>query len=180
MEDARKGKVRVDELKRAGDEIRHFTGWNDPVDTLSAFAQVNAQDILVEEKRNKVEEVNLAKRHETQEQERREMEKDAPESKEADKVKGKTNPAFQLASDTEDVMDIKHVTMEVTRGCVITHQDLDSNITNVAGIKKINDIGILEEDRSHYTKNHWTQTTMEAPIKIAEQQIPCINLMDHG
>ena len=67
MDYARKGKVQVDELKRAGDEIRNFTGWNDLVDALSTFAQVNAQDVLVEEKRKRVEEVNLAKRHETQE-----------------------------------------------------------------------------------------------------------------
>ena len=81
MDYARKGKVRVDELKRAGDEIWNFIGWNDPIDVLSAFAQVNAQEVLVEEKRKRAEEVNLAKRHETQEQERREMEKDAHESK---------------------------------------------------------------------------------------------------
>ena len=35
IEYARKGKVRVDELKKAGDEIRNFTRWNDPVDILS-------------------------------------------------------------------------------------------------------------------------------------------------
>ena len=49
MEYARKGKVRVDELKRAGDEIQNFIGWSDPVEALSAFAQVNAQDVLLEE-----------------------------------------------------------------------------------------------------------------------------------
>ena len=74
MEYARKGKVRVDELKRAGDEIRHFTGWNDLVDALSTFAQVNVQDLLVEEKRKKAEEDNPIKRHETIEQKRKEME----------------------------------------------------------------------------------------------------------
>ena len=134
----------------------------------------------MEEKRKRAEEVDPAKKHDTREQERREMEKDAPESKEADKVKGKTNPALQLASDTEDVMDIKHVTEEVMRGCVITLQDLDRSITNDAGIKKINEIGIHEEDRSHYTKNHWGQTTTKAPIKITKQQIPCIALIEHG
>ena len=97
MEYARKGKVRVDELKRAGDEIQKFTGWNDPVDALSAFSQVSAQDVLMEEKQNRVEEVKVAKMHETQEQKRREMEKDATESKEANKVKGKTDPTFKLA-----------------------------------------------------------------------------------
>ena len=93
IEYARKGKVQVDELKKAGDEIRNFTGWNDPVDALSTFAQVNAQDVLVEEKRKRAEEADPAKRHETREQKRREMEKGATEPKEADKVKGKTSGA---------------------------------------------------------------------------------------
>ena len=53
------------------DEIRNFTGWNDTVDALSAFAQVNAQDVLVEETQKRVEEVDPTKRHETQQQERR-------------------------------------------------------------------------------------------------------------
>ena len=61
MEYARKGKVRVNELKRAGDEIWNFTGWDDPVDALSTYAQVNAQEVLVEEKRKRVEENDLAK-----------------------------------------------------------------------------------------------------------------------
>ena len=47
MEYARKGKAQVDELKRVGDEIRNITGCNDPVDELSAFAQV--KDVLVED-----------------------------------------------------------------------------------------------------------------------------------
>ena len=72
MEYARKEKVQVDELKRVGDEIRNITGWNDPVDALSAFTQVNAQDVLVEEKRKRAEEADPAKRHETREQKRRE------------------------------------------------------------------------------------------------------------
>ena len=38
VEYVRIGKVREDELKRAGDEIQNFTRWNDPVDTLLAFA----------------------------------------------------------------------------------------------------------------------------------------------
>ena len=97
----------MDELKRAGDEIRHFIRWHDLVDALSAFAQVNAQDVLVEETQKRVEEVDPTKRHETQEQERREIEKDAPESKEANKVKGKTNPTFKLALDKEVVTDKK-------------------------------------------------------------------------
>ena len=49
MDYSRKGKVQEDELKRASDEIRNFIGWNDPVDALSAFAQANAQYVLVEE-----------------------------------------------------------------------------------------------------------------------------------
>ena len=131
IEYARKGKVRVDELKKAGDEIRNFTGWNDPVDALSAFAQVNAQDVLVEEKRKRVEEVDPTKRHETREQKRREMEKGATEPKEADKVKGKTSPSFKLASDIETTTDIKQV-LE-TR---ILNSKVEFTLREVLGIAK--------------------------------------------
>ena len=44
------------------------------MDALSAFAQVNVQDLVVEEKRKKAEEDNPIKRHETLEQKRKEME----------------------------------------------------------------------------------------------------------
>ena len=131
IEYARKGKVRVDELKKAGDEIRNFTGWNDPVDALSAFAQVNAQDVLVEEKRKRAEEADPAKRHETREHKRREMEKGATEPKEANKVKGKTSPSFKLASDIETTTDIKQV-LE-TR---ILNSKVEFTLREVLGIAK--------------------------------------------
>ena len=44
----------MDELKRAGDEIHNFTVWNDRAYALSTFTQVNAQDILLEEKRKMI------------------------------------------------------------------------------------------------------------------------------
>ena len=62
---------------------------------------MNAQDVLVEEKRKRAEEADPVKRHETREHKRREMEKGATEPKEADKVIGKTSPSFKLASDIE-------------------------------------------------------------------------------
>ena len=110
----------MDELKRQGDEIQHFTRWNDLVEALSAFAQANAQDVLVEETQKRVKDVDPTKRHEAQEQGRREMENDSLESKEVNKVKGKTNPTFKLASDTEAEIEIKHVTKEVIGGCTTT------------------------------------------------------------
>ena len=67
---------------------------------------MNAQYVLVEEKRKRA---DPAKRHETREQKRREMEKGAPQTEEADKVKGKTKPSFKLASYIETTTDIKQV-----------------------------------------------------------------------
>ena len=62
---------------------------------------MNVQNLLMEEKRKKVEEDNQIKRHETLEQKRKEMGEGAFEPKEAEKVKGKTNPSFKVASDIE-------------------------------------------------------------------------------
>ena len=83
------------------------------------------------------------------------MENDVAKSKEANKVKRKTDPTIKLASDTEAMTDIKHATKEVTRGCTTTLQYLDRGTINVAGVKKVNDFGNHEGNRSHYTRNHW-------------------------
>ena len=90
------------------------------MDILSAFAQANAQDLLVEEKRKRVEEDKKTKRHDTLEQKRKGMRKGAREPKEAKKVKGKTCPTFKLALHIKATTDIKHVTEEVMGMCVIT------------------------------------------------------------
>ena len=109
VEYARKGKVQVDELKKR--EMKYGTSLDgiDLVDALSAFTQVNAQDVPMEEKRKRNEEVDPAKRHKIREHKRMEMEKGVTEPKEADKVKGKTSPSFKLASDIETTTDIKQV-----------------------------------------------------------------------
>ena len=180
MEYARKGKVQVDELERVGNEIQNITGWNDPVDALSAFAQVNVQDLVVEEKRKKAEEDNPIKRHETLEQKRKEMGEGALESKEAEKVKGKADPSFKLASDIKATTNIKHVTDEVMGMCATTLQDLDGGPINATNVKTINDDGIHEGDMSDYTMDYWDRATTEASTKIGGQQIPCIALIDHG
>ena len=180
VEYSRKGKVREDELKSADDEIRNFTGWNDPVETLSTIAQMNVQDLLMEEKRKKVEEDNQIKRHETLEQKRKEMGEGDVEPKEAEKVKGKTDPSFKLASDIKATTNIKHVTEEVIGMCATTLQVLDGGTINATNVKTISDDGIHEGDMNHYTREHWVRATREASTKIGEQQIPCIALIDHG
>ena len=136
--------------------------------------------LLVEEKQKKDEEDNLIKRHERLEQKRKEMGEGALEPKEAEKVKGKTDPSFKLASDIKATTNIKHVTKEVMGMCVTTLQDLDGGTINATNVKTINDDGIHEGDMSHYTRDHWVRATTEAPTKIGEQQIPCIALIDHG
>ena len=57
---------------------------------------------------------------------------------------------------------------------------MDCGTVNVGGIKKINDFGNYEGNRSHYTRNHWARATTETLAKIGEKQIPCIALIDHG
>ena len=130
----------------------------------------------MQEKRKKDEEDNPIKRHETLEQKRKEMGEGALEPKEAEKVKGKTDPSFKLASDIKATTNIKHVTEEVMGMCATTLQDLDGGTINVACVKNINDDGIHEGDMCHYTMNHWAQE----PTKIGEQQIQCIALINHG
>ena len=141
---------------------------------------MNVQGLVVEEKQKKAEEDNPIKRHETLEQKRKEMGEGALESKEAEKVKGKADPSFKLASDIKATTNIKHVTDEVMGMCATTLQDLDGGPINATNVKTIDDDGIHEGDMSDYTRDHWVRATMEAPTKIGEQQIPCIALIDHG
>ena len=70
---------------------------------------MNAQAVLVEEKQKRDEKDDLAKKHETREEKRRGMEKRAPETKEAHRVKGKTCPSFKLAAEIKTMTDIKKV-----------------------------------------------------------------------
>ena len=108
------------------------------MDTLSTFAQVNVQYLLVEEKQKKHEEDNPIKGHDRLEQKRKEMEEGALEPKEVEKVKGKTYPSFKLASNIKATTNIKPVTEEVMGICVSTLQDLDGGTIN-AKCKTIND-----------------------------------------
>ena len=64
----------------------------------------------------------------------------------------------------------RQVTEEITGGCATTHQDLYGGTINAAGLKRRNDVGVHEGDRSHYTRDHWARATTEPPAKIGEQE----------
>ena len=97
---------------------------------------MNVQDLVVEEKQKKAEEDNPIKRHETLEQKRKEMGEGALELKEAEKVKGKPDSSFKLASDTKAVTNKKQVMKEVIGGCPTTLQDLDGGHYQCCRCKK--------------------------------------------
>ena len=105
-------RVQPCDLRKAGDEVRSSTGWNDPVDSLTAIAKiagVNAHEVTVEEKRRRTEEAGPSRKPETREQKRRETERAAAEATKEDKGKQKVTPSFKLASDIETSTDLKHV-----------------------------------------------------------------------
>ena len=71
-------RVQPQDLRKAGDKIRISSGWNDPVDTLTAIAKiagVNAHEVKVEEKRRRTEEAGPLRKLETREQKRLETER---------------------------------------------------------------------------------------------------------
>ena len=103
----------------------------------------------MEEKRKKDEEDNPIKRHERLEQKRQKMGEGALEPNEAEKVNGKTDQSFKLASDIKATTNIKHVTKEVMGMYATTLQDLDGGTINAKNVKTINDDGIHEGDMSH-------------------------------
>ena len=76
MKASRKGEIESEKLKSGGDVVRSNTGWEDPVDDLSAFAMVatnQAHEVIMEENRkweenedNKNRELRSGKKRETE------------------------------------------------------------------------------------------------------------------
>ena len=61
-------RVQPQDLRKASDEIRSTTGWNEPVDSLIAIAKiagVNAHEVTVEEKRRRTEEAGPSRKPKT-------------------------------------------------------------------------------------------------------------------
>ena len=111
---ARKGKIEFGKLKSGGDAVRSNTGWEDPVDGLSAFAKVatnQAHEVMMEEKR-KWEENEDNKKRELRSGKKRETENPKMVSPEVEKGKNKKSPSFKLLSDIETSTDLKKILEE--------------------------------------------------------------------
>ena len=217
-------RVQPQDLRKAGDEIRSCTGWNDQVDSLTAIAKiagVNAYEVKVEKKRRRTEEARPSRKPETREQKRPETERVAAEVMKEDKGKQKIAPSFKLASDIETSTDLKHVLesrildskveltlrevlgipkkefheviidvirrkrqlVEETGGVntiMIREEDEDMETALLAGVRSADTQCSHEEERSHYTRTHWSRATTEAPVRIGDQMEPCVALIDHG
>ena len=99
-------------LRKVGDEIWSSTGWNDPIDSLTAIAKiagVNAHEVTVEEKRRRTEEVGPSRKPKTREQKKWETERAAVEAMKEDEGNQKVTLSFKLTSDIETSTNLKHV-----------------------------------------------------------------------
>ena len=95
----------MEDLRVAGDSVRKNTGWDVPVDAMTIYAQMvehQEHEVIVEEKRKRLDdEIGSAKKHETRERKRKEMD--------AKVEKGKSGPSFKLMSDIEKDTDLKKI-----------------------------------------------------------------------
>ena len=102
---AQKQKLKMEDLRVAGDSVRKNTGWDVPVDAMTVYAQMaehQEHEVIVEEKRKRPDdEIGSAKKHETRESKRKEMD--------AKVEKGKSGPSFKLMSDIEKDTDLKKI-----------------------------------------------------------------------
>ena len=111
---ARKGKIGFEKLKSGGDAVRSNTGWEDPVDGLSAFAKVatnQVHEVIMEDKRKWVENEDNKKR-ELRSAKKRETENPKMVSPDVEKGMDKKSPSFRLLSDIEASTDLKKVLEE--------------------------------------------------------------------
>ena len=117
--------VAKEELLNAGDCIRSKTGWNDPVDSLSAFAFVQDHEAIVDEKRRRTDnDASTSKKYETRSGGRKDAEIEG-------KDKGKIPPTYKLQSDIENSIDIKKVLEER-----ILNSRVEFTLKEVLGIAK--------------------------------------------
>ena len=102
---ALKEKLKMEDLRVAGDSVRKNTRWDVPVDAMTIYAQMvehHEHEVIVEEKRKRSnEEIGLTKKHETRERKRKEMDTKVE--------KGKCGPSFKLIYDNEKDTDLKKI-----------------------------------------------------------------------
>ena len=126
---AQKQKLKMDDLHAAGDSVRDITGWDAPVDIITAYTQaaegqVCDYEVVVEEKRKRPDEETIStKKHDTRESRKKEMETKAD--------KGKPGPSFRLMSDIEKDTDLKRI-LEMR----ILDSRLELTLREVLGIAK--------------------------------------------
>ena len=192
------GKDVINDIK---DGIQTLTGWDDPVETLTAVVQITdcrSHEALVEGKRRRSED-QAQKQH-------KKLEED-----EGEKKKEKCKPGYKLQSDMEHLTDVSRVVDRYILDKTI-EMPLKNTFLRVAK-KDFSDIlfdrmrrkrqpleetdgssktGVLahsifandyhEEDlpRSHYTPKHWARATTEVPVYIGDLTEPVMALIDHG
>jgi hypothetical protein len=101
MRKAETMKIRCDDLEEAKDKIQDLTGWDDPVETLSAVVQVSnclGHEVWVDEKRRRTDEQGPKR----QEKEKGKQKEERMPTATTEKLK----PAFKLQSDIEHETDI--------------------------------------------------------------------------
>ena len=191
------GKDVINDIK---DGIQNLTGWDDPVETLTAVVQIadcQSHEALVEGKRRRSEE-QAQKQHEKSEED------------EGKKKKEKSKPGYKLQSDMEHLTDVSRVVdqyildrtieMPLKTFLGVAKKDLSDDLFDRMRRKRqpleetggSSKTGVLahsifandyhEEDlpRSHYTRKHWARATTEVPVYIGDLSEPVMALIDHG
>lgn len=99
-----------DTLHLAGESIRHTTGWNDPVDSLSVHAYIarSHHEAVVEEKRKRDETGEGPSKRVTRSEKGKQPTREEAMKDASSKEKGKA-PAYKLQSDIEAATDLKKV-----------------------------------------------------------------------
>ena len=192
MNRVEKQKVCMEDLERGKKEVMEITGWNDPVIPLTALIQLSdcqAHEVLVDEKR-------------------RRMEEQTPRRQE-DKKGRSIPPTYKLQSDLGQNVNVQAVVDEFilqqniqmplgTFLGVATKEVQENLIDRVRRKKQLIEetnntpTGVMAQSvftnqcaqgqipRSHYTRDHWARATTEAPVQLGGSEESIVALIDHG
>ena len=184
-------------------EVQRSTGWECPVDDTTTHALCQMHEVSVEEKRKRPDEsVGPSKRYDTRSTSRQEEKKIGLE-----KGKEKLSPAYKLASDIEQQIDLKKLLEERVldsrmefslrellgiakkefHELIIDLVKRKRHVLEEAGHPKVNtntifmsDVDNFDVPDSHYANKHWARATTETPVRIGNVKEPVIALIDHG
>jgi hypothetical protein len=151
----KKGKIEAEDLELAGRNVKRVTGWTDPVDDITSVAEVvcDNYEALVDEKRKKTADENVAsKRPNTRDGRRNEQNQPATQREvgessgnpsgttqtvrmeandSAKKGKERASPTYRLKSDIEQATDLRKVLEEK-----ILDSHVDLTLRELLGIAK--------------------------------------------